>query len=43
MWAKQQQLQMDSVKMERVYAIAYKGLYQNLVDLKDKIAKEKSR
>ena len=43
MWAKQKQLAMDSSKMERIYAIAYKGLYQNLVDLKDKIAKEKSR
>ena len=43
MWAKQKQIAMDSVKMERIYAIAYKGLYQNLVDLKDKIAKEKSR
>lgn len=43
MWAKRSQIRMDSVKMERVYAIAYKGLYQNLVDLKDKIAQEKSR
>ena len=43
MWAKQKQIAMDSAKMERIYAIAYKGLYQNLVDLKDKIAKEKSR
>ena len=43
MWAKQKQISMDSSKMERIYAIAYKGLYQNLVDLKDKIAKEKSR
>ena len=43
MWAKQKQIALDSVKMERIYAIAYKGLYQNLVDLKDKIAKEKSR
>lgn len=43
MWAKQKQIRMDSAKMERVYAIAYKGLYQNLVDLKDSIAKEKSR
>mgnify|MGYP003325464167 CR=1 FL=1 len=41
--AKQKQISMDSSKMERIYAIAYKGLYQNLVDLKDKIAKEKSR
>lgn len=43
MWAKRSQIRMDSSKMERIYAIAYKGLYQNLVDLKDKIAKEKSR
>ena len=43
MWAKQKQIRMDSAKMERVYAIAYKGLYQNLLDLKDSIAKEKSR
>ena len=43
MWTKRNQIRMDSAKMERVYAIAYKGLYQNLVDLKDSIAKEKSR
>ena len=43
MWAKQQQLQMDSAKMNRIYAMVYKGLYQNLLDLKDNIAKEKSR
>lgn len=43
MWAKRNQIAMDSAKLERVYAIVYKGLYQNLVDLKDKIAKEKSR
>ena len=43
MWAKRNQIRMDSAKLERVYAIAYKGLYQNLVDLKDKIAQEKSR
>ena len=43
MWAKRNQIAMDSAKLERVYAIAYKGLYQNLVDLKDKIVKEKSR
>jgi hypothetical protein len=29
--------------MNRIYAIAYKGLYLSLLDLKDKIAKEKSR
>ena len=43
MWAKQQQLSMDAAKMNRIYAIAYKGLYLSLLDLKDKIAKEKSR
>ena len=43
MWAKQKSLAMDSAKMERIYAIAYKGLYQNLMDLKQNIAKEKSR
>lgn len=43
MWAKQKLLGMDAAKMERVYAIAYKGLYQNLEDLKQEITKEKSR
>jgi len=43
MWAKQKSLGMDAAKMERVYAIAYKGLYQNLEDLKQEIAQEKSR
>lgn len=43
MWAKQKLLAMDSAKMERIYTIAYKGLYQNLIDLKQNIAKEKSR
>ena len=43
MWAKQKYLAMDAAKMERIYAIAYKGLYQNLMDLKQNIAKEKSR
>ena len=43
MWAKQKQIAMDSAKMERIYAIAYKGLYQSLLDFKDNIAKEKSR
>ena len=43
MWAKQKSLAMDAAKMERIYAIAYKGLYQNLRDLKQHIAKEKSR
>lgn len=43
MWAKQKSLGMDAAKMERVYAIAYKGLYQNLEDLKQEIAREKSR
>lgn len=43
MWAKQKQIGMDAAKMERIYAIAYKGLFQNLEDLKQEIAKEKSR
>lgn len=43
MWAKQKSLGMDAAKMERVYAIAYKGLLQNLEDLKQEIIKEKSR
>ena len=43
MWAKQKQIAMDSAKMERIYAIAYKGLYQSLLDFKDNIAKAKSR
>lgn len=43
MWAKQKSLAMDSAKMERVYAIAYKGLFLNLEELKQEIAKEKSR
>lgn len=43
MWAKQKLLGMDAAKMERVYAIAYKGLFQNLEDLKQEIIKEKSR
>ena len=43
MWAKQKHVAMDSAKMERVYAIAYQGLYRNLMDLKQEIIKEKSR
>lgn len=43
MWAKQKYLAMDSAKMERVYAIAHQGLLRNLEDLKQEIAKEKSR
>lgn len=43
MWANQQILAMKAAKMERVYAIAYKGLYLNLIEFKDSIAKEKSR
>ena len=43
MWAKQKTLAMDSAKMERIYAIAYQGLYQNLMNLKQEIAEEKSR
>ncbi|MBR5611567.1 MAG: hypothetical protein IKW43_00335 [Bacteroidaceae bacterium] len=34
MWAKRNLLALDPAKMERIYAIAYKGLYQNLKDLK---------
>ena len=43
MWAKQRFLAMDSAKMERIYAIAHQGLLRNLEDLKQEIAKEKSR
>lgn len=43
MWAKQKTLAMDSAKMERIYAIAYQRLYQNLMNLKQEIAEEKSR
>ena len=34
MWAKRNLLALDPAKMERIYAIAYKGLYQNLKNLK---------
>ena len=43
MWAKRNQLGLDTAKMERIYAIAYKGLYQNLKALKQSITQEKSR
>ena len=43
MWAKRNLLALDPAKMERIYAIAYKGLYQNLKDLKQNIAQEKGR
>ena len=43
MWAKRRFLYMDTAKIERIYAIAYKGLYKNLIDLKQSIALEKSR
>lgn len=43
MWAKQKCLAMDGAKMERIYAIAHQGLLRNLDDLKQEIAKEKSR
>lgn len=43
MWAKQRFLGMDAAKMERIYAIAHQGLLRNLDDLKQEIAKEKSR
>jgi hypothetical protein len=43
MWAKQRSLGMDAAKMERIYAIAHQGLLRNLDDLKQEIAKEKSR
>lgn len=40
MWAKRKNVRLDQAKMERVYAIAYKGLYSNLVTLKQEIDKE---
>ncbi len=42
MWAKCKHLSLDQTKMERVYAIAYKGLWQGLTDLKQRIEREKN-
>lgn len=30
MWAKRKNVRLDQAKMERVYAIAYQGLYMSL-------------
>ncbi|HIY87860.1 MAG TPA: hypothetical protein H9824_04025 [Candidatus Bacteroides pullicola] len=43
MWAKRKYLQMEQAKMERIYSIAYTGLYKKLVDLKQRMDKEKSQ
>ena len=43
MWAKRNLLTLDPTKMERIYAISYKGLYQSLKNLKQDITQEKSR
>ena len=40
MWAKRKNVSLDQAKMERVYEIAYKGLYSNLTTLKQEIDKE---
>lgn len=40
MWANRKNVRLDQAKMERVYAIAYKGLYLNLTTLKQEIEKE---
>lgn len=40
MWAKRKNVRLDQAKMERVYEIAYKGLYSNLTTLKQEIDKE---
>lgn len=40
MWAKRKNLRLDQAKMERVYAIAYKGLYTSLTNLKQEIERE---
>ena len=40
MWAKRKNVRLDQAKMERVYEIAYKGLYSNLTTLKQEIEKE---
>ena len=40
MWAKRKNVRLDQAKMERVYEIAYKGLYSNLTTLKQEIERE---
>lgn len=40
MWAKRKFVRLDQAKMERVYAIAYKGLYTSLTILKQEIERE---
>lgn len=40
MWAKRKFVRLDQAKMERVYAIAYKGLYTSLTNLKQEIEQE---
>lgn len=40
MWAKRKDVRLDQAKMERVYEIAYKGLYSNLTMLKQEIERE---
>lgn len=40
MWAKRKNVRLDQAKMERVYAIAYKGLYTSLTNLKQEIERE---
>lgn len=40
MWAKRKYVRLDQAKMERVYTIAFKGLYTNLTMLKQEIEKE---
>lgn len=40
MWAKRKHVNMDQAKMERVYAIAYKGLLTNLIALKHDMERE---
>lgn len=40
MWAKRKFVRLDQAKMERVYAIAYKGLYTSLTNLKQEIERE---
>lgn len=40
MWAKRKNVRLDQAKMERVYAIAYQGLYVPLAALKQEIERE---
>lgn len=40
MWAKRKNVRLDQAKMERVYAIAYKGLYTSLTALKQEIERD---